>query len=149
MQNLERHPPRYVPTLTDVVAEGLPIVRPEAPAPAEAPVVRDAGPSPAAEPVQALLPESPAAIGEERHATAKPGLPEWEEADLGGLHAELVARLMERMQPLLEERLRYAVADIVRTHTDALAQNLRAAVEEVVRNAVADAVAEERSPQQR
>ena len=136
MQHFDRQPPRYVPTLTDVVPEGLPITRPAAPPHPEA-----------VEGVRAGDAVSGAATEPVAQAPVLQPAPEAASVDLAALQEAMVERLMVRMQPLLEERLRYAVADIVRTQTEALAHRLRDAVEDVVRNAVADAVAEERNHQ--
>lgn len=145
---MDRQPPRYVPTLTDVVPQGLPIHRPASHAASqEAP---EAVPLPAAsegpqEPE--WMPIASADIG-----TPEPELPPAytpQTSPLAAaleaqqLHEATVARLMERVAPLLEERLRYAVEEMVRSQTDALVSQLRNAVEEVVRDAVADAVADE------
>ena len=91
-------PPRFVPTLTDVVQ--LPL-RPLAAAPAQ-----------------------PAA------STAH-------------FEEQMVHRVMQRVDLVLERRLREAVGQLILTHTQALGSRLREEIELVVRESVSQAVAQE------
>ena len=50
---------------------------------------------------------------------------------------------MERLDGVLEERLRYALADVVQLQTQALYQSIRQEVEGLVSAAVNEAVAQE------
>lgn len=87
-------PPRYVPTLTEVV-RGAP-------------------------------------------AAAAPDLPPGEE--------QLVQRVMQRVELSLDRRLREAVAATVLEHTRHIGPALRQSIEAVVREAVAEALAQEEAP---
>ena len=98
-------PPRFVPTLTDVVAptsvSGL-----FSPAQSRQPIGQD-----------------------------------------GGLDSkfedQLVHRVMQRVDLVLERRLREAVGQLILTHTQALGPRLREEIELVVRESVSQAVAQE------
>jgi hypothetical protein len=92
-----RTPPRYVPTLTEVV---------------------QSGPVPLA-PTPALSQE------------------------------QLAQRVLQRVDLVLERRLREAIAGVVLEQTSALVPLLRERLETVVREAVAEAVAEEMQARQR
>lgn len=85
-----RQPPRFVPTLTEVVRESTSM------------------------------------------STAPPPAQE-----------ELVRRVMQRVDLMLERRLREAIATVVLEHTRELGPALRERIEELVRQSVAQAVAEE------
>ena len=50
-------------------------------------------------------------------------------------------KVMARLDEALEERLRYALADMVQLHTQALYQSIRTDVERLVGSAVHDAIA--------
>lgn len=125
MEPFGRQPPRYVPTLTDVVAEGLPIRRPAESAQGAA---------------QPLEGQQQAHDGEDE--LAAPTAPEMPAAQV---HEALVARLLERVQPMLEAQLRDAVAEVMQSHAEVLVRSLRVAAEDVVRAAVADAIVQEHS----
>lgn len=109
--------PRFVPTLTEVV------VWPELP-------LADAiqAPSPAA-PADSTAPAAPAAA-----APAQPGQ---------GFEEDLIHRVMQRVDGVLEQRLREAVQAVVTEQTRAMPARLREEVEAVVRSAVYEAVAQE------
>ena len=96
-----RTPPRFVPTLTEVVQTG---------------------------PV-------PLAPG----AGALPALTQ----------EQLAQRVLQRVEATLDSRVREAVAGVVMEHTSALAPLLRERVESVVREVVAEALAEELQARQR
>ena len=94
-----RTPPRFVPTLTEVVHSGA------------APLGPAAGAAPS--------------------------------ADL------LAQRVLQRVDLVLERRLREAVAGVILEHTEALAPLLRERLDGVVRDVVAEAVADEMRARQR
>jgi hypothetical protein len=98
-----KNPPRFVPTLTEVVR-----ARPAAPA--------QAGPSGAGEPVF--------------------------------LEEQIVQRVLQRIDTSLERKLREAIATVVLEHTRSLGPVLREQIEDVVRDAVAKALADEIASQQ-
>ncbi len=96
-------PPRFVPTLTDVVQ---PVMAQE----------------------QRMLPAAtPAAI------------------EL--LEDQVLQRVMQRVDLVLERRLREAVSQVILAHTQTLGPRLREEIELVVRESVRQAVAQESSPQ--
>jgi hypothetical protein len=96
-------PPRFVPTLTDVVL-------PQGVAP---------------------MPGSPVAV----------------QASLGMLEDQVLHRVMQRVDLVLERRLREAVGQVILAHTQALGPRLREEIELVVRESVSQAVAQELAPQ--
>ncbi len=93
-------PPRFVPTLTEVVL-----------------------PTPAAAPVGAL--------------PAAPGVP------FADLEEQLVQRVLQRVDLMLERRLRESVGQLILEHTQSLAPRLREEIEQVVRDSVSQAFAQE------
>ena len=96
-------PPRFVPTLTDVVR-----------------------------PVMAQEPQIP---------------PASTSAAIELLEDQVVHRVMQRVDLVLERRLREAVGQVILAHTQALGPRLREEIELVVRESVSQAVAQELSPQ--
>ncbi|MHA7600527.1 hypothetical protein ACX12L_11360 [Alicycliphilus sp. T452] len=111
-------PPRFVPTLTDVVhvpGDGRPPVQPQAEAPASQ-----------------VPPPSPSL----QEGVAANVLPrDFEEY--------VVHRVMQRVDVALDQRLREAIAQVVQEQTRFLVPRLRDEVESVVRHAVYEAVAQE------
>ena len=65
----------------------------------------------------------------------------------GQLEDQIVHRVMQRVDLVLERRLREAVAQVILTHTQSLGPRLREEIELVVRESVIQAVAQE-LPQQ-
>ena len=65
----------------------------------------------------------------------------------GQLEDQIVHRVMQRVDLVLERRLREAVAQVILTHTQSLGPRLREEIELVVRESVTQAVAQE-LPQQ-
>ena len=107
MAGTARTPPRYVPTLTEIVT---PV---EAPAPqwaADAMALSD----------EAAEPES-----------------------FGSMQEQMVHRVMQRVDVLVGQRLLEAVAAVVQQHTKSLEPLLREEIEDVVRQSVSEAIAEE------
>ena len=96
-------PPRFVPTLTDVVYPGLQ--------------------------AEILAPLTSV------------------QAPLGLLEDQVVHRVMQRVDLVLERRLREAVGQVILSHTQALGPRLREEIELVVRESVSQAVAQELAPQ--
>ena len=96
-------PPRFVPTLTDVVVPGVP---------------------------------QPQGQFEE---PAKP-------VSSNQLEDHMVHRVMQRVDLVLERRLREAVGQLILAHTQALGPRLREEIELVVRESVIQAVAQELPP---
>ena len=66
----------------------------------------------------------------------------------GQLEDQIVHRVMQRVDLVLERRLREAVAQVILSHTQTLGPRLREEIELVVRESVIHAVAQE-LPQQR
>jgi len=108
-----RVPPRFVPTLTEVV-------QPEFVAPAHAALPEAGLPFPAPAPDVAAVPDT-----------------------VERLEDQIIHRVMQRVDVALERSLHEAVAAMVLQHTQALVPRLREEIEFVVRQAVADAVARE------
>lgn len=123
-------PPRFVPTLTDVVhlhdaaqfAAGKP------------------APPPVAEPPEAAVPQASAALAgppePDTGTDAPPSLPD-------GIEEYVVHRVMQRVDLVLDQRLREAIALVVQEQTRSMVPRLREEVESVVRHAVYEAVADE------
>jgi len=144
-------PPRFVPTLTDVVqvAAGDAISPLPAPQPVPAsmptPVATSAMPSvwtsprPLAQPT--VFPPAPAPVVE---ALAVP--PMAAKALPHGFEEDLVHRVMQRVDVVLDQRLREAIATVVQEQTRSMVPRLREEVESVVRQSVYEAVADELSP---
>lgn len=100
-----RTPPRFVPTLTEVVQK-------------KAVAAAAAAPVPAPEPPDAVF-----------------------------LEEQLVHRVLQRVDLVLERRLRETIATVILEHTQALAPQLRERIELAVRDAVTQALADEISAQ--
>lgn len=133
MQPSDRQPPRFVPTLTEVVE------------PAVAPPIRFPDP---VQDVPDRVPVQPMSVTEAPLTPAAPlGVPMMTPdalRDQGlALAQTLQLRVMERLDCVLEERLRYALADVVQLQTQALYQSIRQEVEGLVSAAVNEAVAQE------
>ena len=62
------------------------------------------------------------------------------------LEDQMVHRVMQRVDLVLERRLREAVGKLILTHTQALVPRLREEIELVVRESVSQAVAQELPP---
>lgn len=174
-----RTPPRFVPTLTDVVAEGglsseLPAVPSEraipkpassAALPSAAPALKQAPPVP---PQAALTPMAARSVPGVSRATTPPvmarpsvGVPSVPTVRPAaaprvavqpqpqprtvpdGFEEMMVHRVMQRVDVMLETRLRDAIATVVQEQTRSILPRLREEVESVVRQSVYEAVADE------
>lgn len=117
-----RKPPKFVPTLTEIVpfdeeAEGLP------------------PPGPPAR-------QAPAGIAADAQQMPNAYTPE--AIDLqAGLEADIARRVLQRVQATLQAQLAPAVEDLVRQHTQAMLAPLNEKIATVVREAVAQAVQQE------
>lgn len=139
-----RVPPRFVPTLTEVVREGAPPraeqAVPPKPTPASiapmpsAPAAAARPAFPPVPPTPVHVPKSPAALPVERAAQAVLSK-DFEEL--------LVHRVMQRVDVSLDIRLRGAIAAVVEEQTRSIVPRLREEIEAVVRHAVYEAVADE------
>jgi hypothetical protein len=126
-------PPRFVPTLTDVVQLGT--VVPEA-----TDLRQSTG-----------LTASPSMQGPVVNSFQKQNLPPVAQAITPAmtletqlnLENEILHRVMQRVDVVLESRLQEAVAQIVLAHTQTLTPRLREEIESVVRVAVMQAVSQE------
>ncbi|CAM3511275.1 hypothetical protein [Paracidovorax anthurii] len=131
-------PPRFVPTLTDVVqvADGRPPVVGQPPwRGASGAAVAPAAPRPEPErpvPRQPVVP-APAVAAEPKAAMP----------DLAGIEEVVIHRIIQRVDVVLDQRLREAIATVVQEQTRSMVPRLREEVEAVVRHAVYEAVAEE------
>jgi len=129
MQTPPRTPPRFVPTLTEVVQNS---------------------------PVQASPPFAPFVplVQQATSDFAAPSIPSAPSAPLDilateALEDQIIHRVMQRVDLSLERRLQEAVSAMVLSQTQSLVPRLREEIEFVVRQSVSDAVADElatRSP---
>ena len=106
MAGPQRTPPRFVPTLTEVVHPDSVLGFPDAVGPNAAPASNP-------------------------------------EASLQQLEDQVLHRVMQRVDLVLERRLREAVSQLILTHTQALGPRLREEIELVVRESVSQAIAQE------
>jgi len=120
-----RQPPRFVPTLTDVVSDKK----------ADAFAIQGSNAIHSVEESAAF--EGPQSLGASESLSCSPA-PDWTQ-----MAQTIQARLMERLDVSLEERLRYALADMVQQHTQSLCMALREEVASMVNTAVHEAIAEE------
>jgi hypothetical protein len=111
-------PPRFVPTLTEVVK---PI----------------AAPMPT--PGQAAIPASP-------QAAPAPPAPPAAVAASADLQEQMVQRVLQRVDLVLDRRLREVVGQLILEHTRSLAPRLREEIEDVVRQSVSQAFDEKNTP---
>lgn len=162
-------PPKFVPTLTDVVqvsgdavpgaahgdaapsgtepppaGDARPAIPTGTPFPAPVPVPASAAPaatgtSADGDPIAAVpvLAAAPAA------APAEPSVPPLTAADFSGIEEMVIHRIIQRVDVVLDQRLREAIATVVQEQTRSMVPRLREEVESVVRHAVYEAVADE------
>ncbi len=153
---MSRHPkapPRFIPTLTEVVPLPPPSAIPAA-APEPAPVATASQPPPwlldiptLADSIDAQLnapteaPDTLAAPPLHRPApTSAPALPGTLSA---AQEAQLVQRLLQRLESTLEQRLQQAVDHIVQEQIALMLPRLRQEVRSLVQQSVGEAVAQE------
>ncbi len=143
-------PPRFVPTLTEVVqiddmaSEAQPAAVPPAvaspPLPtSDSPLVPPAPVTPAGWPAVPVVPAPHPQLSAPAAQPPLPALPE-------GIEEYIVHRVMQRVDVVLDQRLREAIATVVQEQTRSLVPRLREEVESVVRHAVYEAVADELAP---
>lgn len=137
-----RTPPRFVPTLTEVVqVPGMPSG--EGALATLMPPAAGVLPSPVPSPPLLPAASAPSVVG--RHATDLPGATEasinrpWPD----GLEEYVVHRVMQRVDGVLDQRLREAITTVVQEQTRSLLPRLREEIESVVRHSVYEAVADE------
>jgi hypothetical protein len=170
-------PPKFVPTLTDVVQvsgdavpgaahgdaapsgtepppagdarpaipAGTPFPAP-APAPAPVPVPVPASAAPAATGASAAgvpIAAVPALAAAPAAAPVEPSVPPLTAADFSGIEEMVIHRIIQRVDVVLDQRLREAIATVVQEQTRSMVPRLREEVESVVRHAVYEAVADE------
>ena len=139
---LPRIPPTTPPVTPPVTPPATsPVNRPGTPAEAPAtPVPRARPPLPSAQP-PAVMVQRPAAtsMAPPAMAPSQPArrpLPE-------GMEEYMVHRVMQRVDVILERRLRDAIATVVQEQTRSVLPRLREEIESVVRHTVYEAVADE------
>lgn len=121
MSTSPRTPPRFVPTLTEVVPDTSAVSSPE----------------PVAPPPAALEPApAPTSVAVEVALAPLASLPD-------GFEELLVHRVMQRVDVGLDQRLRDAIATVVQEQTRSVLPRLREEIESVVRQVVYEAVADE------
>ncbi|AVS84835.1 hypothetical protein C8239_08795 [Paracidovorax avenae] len=167
-----KQPPRFVPTLTDVVQVteaaapgGGPQPGAQSPVPVPVLAVPPADPVPAmapwpamppvGEPVPAAAPAGhlPAAALADAPSPAPaapvPAAPSSSPSqsapapDFSGIEEVVIHRIIQRVDVVLDQRLREAIATVVQEQTRSMVPRLREEVESVVRHAVYEAVADE------
>lgn len=143
-------PPRFVPTLTDVVQVAAVDAPSPLPAPQPAPALM---PTPVATSAMPSVWTSPRPLAQQAvftppaplvEALAAPPLSA--KALPHGFEEDLVHRVMQRVDVVLDQRLREAIATVVQEQTRSMVPRLREEVESVVRQSVYEAVADELSP---
>jgi hypothetical protein len=136
MQWTPKSPPRFVPTLTDVVRED-PAGR----------LQQEPGVRPEAIPALGMQPQTQAALPSSAQATpppvTQPSAPTLNHGLPPDLEEHLVHRVMQRVDLVLDMRLRDAIATVVQEQTRSMLPRLREEVESVVRQSVYEAVADE------
>jgi hypothetical protein len=144
-------PPRFVPTLTEVV-QGLdmapfsvPLPQPVQPPVVAAPALAQAAPSFEARAAVADVPMRSIDKDAADISAPKPG-----QTSSGtqppvpqGMEEYMVHRVMQRVDVVLDHRLREAIALVVQEQTRSVLPRLREEIESVVRHAVYEAVADE------
>lgn len=146
-----RVPPRFVPTLTEVVREEAPPRAEQAvpPKPPPAPIAPMPSAPVAPRTAFAPLPPTPVHVPKSPAAAASkvPAAPAVERAAQAVLSKDfeelLVHRVMQRVDVSLDIRLRGAIAAVVEEQTRSIVPRLREEIEAVVRHAVYEAVADE------
>jgi hypothetical protein len=121
MATSDRIPPRFVPTLTEVVPMAA---------------------VPPAPPAQGVTPSVWGALQDAFTPSQEDGGPSGG-PDLALQQESIIHRVMQRVDLALEDRLREAVASVVLEQVRVMAPRLRDEIEMVVREAVSEAVAEE------
>lgn len=111
-------PPRFVPTLTEVVK---PIAAPM-PAPGQSVMPASSQAPPVSSAPSAALAASP------------------------DLQEQMVQRVLQRVDLVLDRRLREVVGQLILEHTQSLAPRLREEIEQVVRQSVSQAFDEKNTP---
>lgn len=124
MSKPPRHPPRFVPTLTQVVPDTSPVPLPQP----------SAQQTPQPQPSQS---QSPVVEAEAEAAMQI----------FDGFDELLVRRLMQRVDVGLEQHLHAAIAKVVQEQTRSVLPRLREKLELVVRQVVYEAVADEMDSQ--
>ncbi|AVS61969.1 hypothetical protein C8241_09925 [Paracidovorax avenae] len=158
-----KQPPRFVPTLTDVVQVteaaapgGGPLPGAQSPSPVPAMVPWPAMP-PVGEPVPAAAPAghlpaaalaaapgpAPAAPVPAAPPSSPPSSQSVPAPDFSGIEEVVIHRIIQRVDVVLDQRLREAIATVVQEQTRSMVPRLREEVESVVRHAVYEAVADE------
>lgn len=127
-------PPRFVPTLTEVVPDVVPVPLQE-PLPAQPIAV--AAPVPQAPPVSEVVLQPAVHTDPPPFANFTPLQgPE-------GLEEFLVQRVLQRVDVALDPRLRDAISTVVQEQTRSVLPRLREEIESIVRQLVYEAVADE------
>lgn len=133
-----RQPPRFVPTLTDVVLEQA-APAPQEPMPDRLSTVTPEPPleENCAEPVAELVEVAEVA------AVSPPIQAPVAAQDWSLMAQAMQVSVMARLDGALQERLRYALFDLVQMHTQSLYQAIRQDVEQLVSVSVHEAIAQE------
>lgn len=163
-------PPKFVPTLTDVVqvsgdavpgpdlaseTPGQPAAMASGAGPSEAvellphtvfsavPAQQDDSSAHAAPATPTAMPPPAASPAGPTSPPAGPAAPTLTAADFSGIEEMVIHRIIQRVDVVLDQRLREAIATVVQEQTRSMVPRLREEVESVVRHAVYEAVADE------
>lgn len=140
-----RQPPRFVPTLTDVVADSV-VARPVI----ASPVLPETSPL-AAQPMpfseipvlQDMLQDAMYAEAETALTATAAHTPSEAEPDWSRITHTLQTKVMQRLELHLQGQLSSGIADLVKSHTQELCQALQADVERLVAHTVQETLAQE------
>ena len=142
MSNPPKAPPRFIPTLTEVVDEPQGLKTP-APAALKNPLNAQQGVARWREAEPALPPVLSNAKPQPRSQGVAPAVTPTARLLQPGFEEYVVHRVMQRVDVGLEQHLRDAIATVVQEQTRSLLPRLREEVESVVRHVVYEAVADE------
>lgn len=140
-----RVPPRFVPTLTEVVT--APVTGASMPKAAAVPVPASlgevTGSSSAARSAAAGVVRDPPAVPGPAKVLTVPRPTQTVRHVPDGVEEYMIHRVMQRVDVVLDQRLREAIATVVQEQTRSVLPRLREEIESVVRHAVYEAVADE------
>jgi len=124
-------PPRFVPTLTDVVE------LPDNAVPLE--LGLELTSQPQIPQTAALIPDAPLTASTTPPVTEKPPSAPMHT----GLEEEVIHRVLHRVDIVLDQRLRKSIGNAVEEQINTIAERLRDELETIIRHAVYEAVAQE------
>lgn len=133
-----RQPPRFVPTLTDVVAEPLAAIIPAA-APPQRSAAEQEGAEVDAAPLYQAQPQPHGRIAQ----TVADTEPAAEQPDWSQIVQTLQSRVLNNVEASLQAHLGQALQELLQSHTQAFYQAIRSDIEHLVHTSVQEALAQE------